>query len=251
MSAVTNLLLTGLLLTASLTNGVGDAFAVDSIWYFTADEIEIAYRYQQNFGRRLHHPLKARDCYFGKADFIASFQGKEFLAPCQFILQTTGHLKTILEIGAAKYLFPLDSDHAHLAITTDLWREKYNQTNGPEILPEILREPTLVALYHTAEHLSEVDPKNSPMSAQVENWRAQRNILAFYDGRPLQILPPNPDGSAHERVEGHQTVVTFFFLEHPLAELTLSALGKSHSFDLSFDDDLAEQSLGATTGIGQ
>ena len=251
MSAVTNILLTGLLLTASLTHIPGNALADDNIWYFTADEIEIAYRYQQNFGRRLHHPLKARDCYFGKADFIASFQGKEFLAPCQFILQTTGHLKTILEIGAAKYLFPLDSDHAHLAITTDLWREKYNQTNGPEILPEILREPTLVALYHTAEHLSAVDRESSPMSLQVENWKAQRNILASYDSRPLKILPPHPDGSAHERVEGHQTVVTLFFLAHPLAELIVSASGRSHSFDLSFDDDLAEQSLGATTGMGQ
>ena len=249
MSGFTNLLLTLLLLRASLTSTSGDAFAVDSIWYFTADEIEIAYRYQQNFGQRLGHPLKARDCYFGKPDFVASFRGKEFVAPCQFILQTTRHLKTILEKGAAKYLFPLDLDHAHLAIPTDVWREKYNQTNGPEILQQILREPTLVALYHTAEHLSEVDPKNSPMSAQAENWKAQRNILAFYDARPLQILPPNPDGSAHERVEGHQTVVTFFFLEHPLAELTLSALGKSHSFDLSFDDDMAEQSLGATAGM--
>ncbi len=240
MSSVANLLLTGLLLTASLTNGVGDAFAVDSIWYFTADEIEIAYRYQQNFGQRLGHPLKARDCYFGKPDFIASFRGKEFVAPCPFVLQTTRHLKTILEKGAAKYLFPLDLDHAHLAIPTNLWREKYNQTSGREVLQQILREPTLVALYHTAEHLSEGNRKNSPMSAQAENWKAQRNILAFYDGRPLQILPPYPDGSARERVDGHQTVVTFFFLEHPLGELIVSALGKSHSFDLSFDDDMAE-----------
>ena len=221
----------------------GDALAVDT-WYFTAGEIEIAYRYQQNFGQRLGHPLKARDCYFNRPDFTASFQGKEFLAPCQFILQTTYQLRTILEKGAAKYLFPLDADHSHLAIPTDLWREKYNNTNVVESLPQILREPTLVALYHTAEHLSAVDRENSRMTAQVKNWKAQRNILGFYDGRPVQILPPHPDGSGHARVAGHQTILTFFFLAHPLAELTVTASGRSHSFDLSFDDDLAEDSRG-------
>jgi len=218
----------------------GDAFAVDNTWYFTAGEIEIAYRYQQNFGQRLRHPLKARDCYFGKPDFIASFRGQEFLAPCQFILQTTRHLKTILEKGAAKYLFPLDADHAHLAIPTDLWQEKYSKRNLAEFLPQILREPTLVALYHTAEHLSAVDHKTSPVTAQVKNWKAQRNILGFYDSHSLQILPPRPDGSGHERVEDHQTVATFFFLAHRLAELTVFASGKSYSFDLSFHDELAD-----------
>jgi hypothetical protein len=43
-------------------------------------------------------------------------------------------------------------------------------------------------LYHTAEHLA-ADPKLARLTAQVKNWKAQRNILAFYDGRPLKILP--------------------------------------------------------------
>jgi hypothetical protein len=84
-----------------LLSTVSAAFAVDQ-WYFTAEEIEVAYRYQQNFGRRLRHPLKPQNCYFGETEFTASFQGKEFFAPCRFIHRTTNHLKVMLENGAAR-----------------------------------------------------------------------------------------------------------------------------------------------------
>ena len=68
-------------------------------------------------------------------------------------METTRHLKEMLAVGAAKYLFPLDADHAHLAIPMELWATKYSKLPSEQILSALLREPQLVALYHTAEHL--------------------------------------------------------------------------------------------------
>jgi hypothetical protein len=95
-------------------NSTGPALGMDNGWYFTSVEIANAYRYQERFGHRLRHPLKPHGCYYGQSEFIASFQGKEFVAPCRFITESTRQLKQMLENGAARYLFPLDADHAHL-----------------------------------------------------------------------------------------------------------------------------------------
>jgi len=137
-----------------LLKTAGPALGMDGGWYFTSTEIATAFRYQEQFGRRLRHPLKPSACSFGPSEFVASFHGKEFAAPCRFISETARDLKQILENGAALYLFPLDADHAHLAVPTELWAEKYRKLSIGEILPELLREPKLVALYHTAEHLA-------------------------------------------------------------------------------------------------
>ena len=213
----------------------GAALPTDS-WYFTASEIEIAYRYQQHFGRRLSHPLKPQDCYYGKAEFIAEYQGETFFAPCVFIQFTTRHLKTMLESGSARYIFPLDVDHAHLAIPSDLWNATYRQLTLGQLLPRVLRESTLVALYHTAEHLSGVNATRSSAS-QISDWKAQRNVLGFFDGEPIRILTRHPDGSGHERIENYRMVITVSFLAHWLGDIPLSASGKAHAFDISFDDD--------------
>ena len=213
----------------------GTALAGDS-WYFTASQIEIAYRYQQHFGRRLSHPLKPQDCYYGKAEFVAEYQGKTFLAPCSFIQHTTRHLKTMLESGSARYIFPLDLDHAHLGIPSDLWSATYRQLTLGQLLPRVLREPTLVALYHAAEHLSGVNATRSSAD-QISDWKAQRNVLGFFDGEPIQILTPQPDGSGHERIDNYRMVITVSFLAHWLGEIPLSASGKAHTFDISFDND--------------
>jgi hypothetical protein len=157
----------------------------------------------------------------------------------------------MLENGAARYLFPLDADHAHLAVPVELWRKKYSHSYGAQLLPQILHDPALIALYHTAEHLSVTDSTGSPIATQIKRWKAKRNVLGFYDGRPVRILPPPPDGAADERLDSYQVVAGFFFLAHRLAEITISASGKSHSFDLSFDDDLAETPYKATNVLGR
>jgi hypothetical protein len=164
-------------------------------WHFTAKEIEIAYRYQQNYGKGFKRPLKAGSCAFGVDNFSAELFGKQHQLPCRFITETLRHLKEILEMGAARYLFFLDLDHAHLAIPKFSWRTKHSKLPSAKILPAMLKDPRLVALYHSAEHLMPVDPVCATANPEVEEWREKRNILGFYDGRPIKILEPSPKGA--------------------------------------------------------
>ena len=224
----------------SVLNSVGLVLGIDSGWYFTPVEIENAYRYQEQFGSRLRHALKPHGCYYGNSEFVASFQGKQFHAPCRFITETTRHLKQMLENGAARYLFPLDADHAHLAVPTELWAETYSKLSVGEVLPALLREPKLIALYHTAEHLTIADPTNVAAKDATAKWRAKRNVLGFFDGSAVKILPSPADGMAHALLEHYENVGTVYFLAHRLGEIVFSANAKAVTFDISFDEDSSD-----------
>ena len=213
--------------------------ATPDSWYFTTGDIEVAYRYQEQFGRRLHHPINPTVCHYGQQEFLATYQRKEFKVPCSFISEIKRQLRAMIEDGAARYLFPLDADHAHLAIPTEIWETKYRDRPTVDILADVLREPKLVALYHTAEHLSVIDPKTGLELSQAKDWQAKRNVLGFFDGRPNKILSPNDDGSGHDKLDGFENVGNFYFLAHRLGEIVFSIQGKSVPFDLTFDEDSA------------
>jgi hypothetical protein len=215
---------------------VGQSFAKDDPWFFTATEIANAYRYQQQFGARLRNPLEPQTCFQGKKDFGASYQGKRFVAPCRFVGETIRQLRELLESGAAKYLFPLDVDSADLAVPADVYASKYKQLPREEILPALLREPMLVAIYRTAVHLNpELGDKASGMSV----WGKNPTIAGFYDGRPNQVLSPRSDGRVDYEPEGLIRLGSFTMMGHFLGELTFVANDTVVSFDLSFDNDRA------------
>ncbi len=213
----------------------GQSFARDQ-WFFTATEIANAYRYQQQFGARLQNPLEPQTCFQGKKDFAASYQGGRFVAPCRFVGDTIRQLRELLESGAAKYLFPLDVDSADLAVPADVYASKYKQLPREEILPALLREPTLVAIYHTAVHLNlEVGNQGSGMEA----WGKERTIVGFYDGRANQVSSPRSDGGIDHEPEGLVRLGGFTMMGHFLGELTFVANETVVTFDLSFDSDRA------------
>ncbi|HME61189.1 MAG TPA: hypothetical protein VKH62_08050 [Candidatus Binatia bacterium] len=213
-----------------------EARALDDSWFFSAAEIQDAYRYQQLYGARLRRPLKATHCLYGRAEFAASFQTKKFTAPCKFITDTIRQLRELLESGAAKYLFPLDADHAHLGIPLALWDKKYSKLADDEIFPALLREASLVALYHTAEHL---EPNAQAQVTNAKIWGANRSVLGFFDDRPNETLPPLADGSGVHEPMAYRWFHGFTFLAQSLGELQLVANGAAIPFDISFDDDLA------------
>ena len=174
----------------------GESFAKDDRWFFTADEIADAYRYQQQFGARLRQPIEPQICFEGKSDFAASAEGRQFVAPCRFVDETIRQLRELLESGAAKYLFPLDVDAADLAVPTKVYESQYKQLRREEVLPALLREPTLVAIYHTAVHL---DPEAGDNGSRMKLWGKNRTIIGFYDGRTNQVLPSPSDGGVDYR----------------------------------------------------
>ncbi|MBI1997488.1 MAG: hypothetical protein HYS66_13605 [Deltaproteobacteria bacterium] len=189
-------------------------YSGDDQWFFTGNEIAVAYRFQQHYGARLRYPLKPEACLYGQEEFTASFQGKQFPAPCRFVTETIRHLREALESKAARYLFPLDLDYGRLGVPSELWKAKYSKLSGEEQLRALLQEPSLVALYHTAGHL---EPEANTKSTAGENWQ-KRSLLGFYNGQP-----------------------DFKILAHYLGELQLVSDGAVVTFDISFDDDRAAE----------
>lgn len=213
----------------------GRAFANDDSWFFSPAEITKAYRYQQQFGARLHNPLRPQACFHGENDFTAAFGGKQFAAPCKFVNETVRQLRALLESGAAKYLFPLDVDAADLAVPAEIYASKYRYLRKDEILPTLLREPSLIAVYHTAVH---VDPALSDQAAEGL-WGKRRAIAGFYDGRPNRMLPLGSDGRVDYEAAKLIRIGSLSIMSHFLGELTLIASDGAVTFDLSFDSDRA------------
>lgn len=201
----------------------------DDPWFFTADEIANAYRYQQQFGARVRNPLDPQACLWGEKDFSVNDQGHRFTAPCRFVKETVRQLRELLESGAAKYLFPLDVADADLALPAEVYASKYKNLPREEILPALLREPSLVAVYHTAGHLK---PESG---TRVK----RRTVVGFFNGQSNQILPVDSDGSFDYDSQKLVRVGGLIIMAHFLGEITLVTKDGAVTFDLSFNSDRA------------
>ena len=224
----------------------GQAYSGDDPWFFAPNEIANAHRYQQQFGARLRHPLKPEDCSYGQKKFSASYQGKQFAAPCRFIAETIRQLRELLESGVAKYLFPLDVGHADFGVPLDVWNYKYNKLPRENILPALLHEPTLVAVYHTAQHLA---PVASNTNSGTSVWGQRRTVIGFYDGRRTEVLPPRSDGALAYMPEGFHWLGGVTLMSHYLGELQFIADETVVMFDMSFDDDRAAASTHSAVNV--
>ena len=214
----------------------GSSHAGDDMWFFAPNEIANAYKYQVRFGARLRNPLKPEECSYGQKDFPASYQGRQFAAPCRFISETIRQLRELLESGAAKYLFPLDVDHGDFAVPAEVWEAKYKKLPAEEILPKLLREPKLVALYHTATHLY---PEENPKETAINIWGHMRTVVGFYDGRPIEVLPKRSHKEPYYEPEGLIRLGGFTMMGHYLGELVFLAGETVVVLDMSFDNDHA------------
>jgi len=215
---------------------VGRSHAGDDPWFSTAHEIAHAYKYQVQFGARLRNPLKPESCSYGQKDFPASHQGRQFAAPCRFISETIRQLRELLESGTAKYLFPLDVDHGDFAIPADVWEAKYKKLPAEEILPKLLREPKLMAIYHTAVHLNaEANRKESATNI----WGQKRTVVGFYNGRPNEVLPIRSHKELYFQPGGLVRFGGFTVMGHQLGELVFMSGETVVVFDMSFDNDRA------------
>ncbi len=216
---------------------VGELCASDNPWVFSADAVAVAHRYQRQFGARLGHPLDPKDCLYGQKEFAAAYRGKRFLAPCGFVSETTRQLKELLESDVAKYLFALDVGSARLAVPADVYAKKYRRLPREEILPALLREPMLVAIYHAGLHL---DSASSAKEDGFDLWPQKRTVIGYYDGRQNRVLPKFLGRQAYCESQGLVEVAGFDMMEHFLGELAFIAHDTAVTLDISFDDDFAE-----------
>jgi hypothetical protein len=205
----------------------------------TANQTEIASGYRDQFAQPLSRPFKAVDCFSGRTEFVASVHGKTFLAPCRFITETTRHLREISASEGGNSLSPLFADHAHLAVTSELWGKKYRKLPNDEILPVLLRDPSLVAIYHAACRLPIADRKTAGGAPETKEWNKKRQLLGFYDGQAMENLPSLKRGAGLDQAQHYKSFTWFYISEHAFGELAFSAKGKSMAFNISFDDDVA------------
>lgn len=220
----------------------GTSFANDDPWFFTADTMAEAHRYQRQFGLRLRNSIEPQQCLYGQKEFLASHQGQRFSVPCKFVSETVRQLRELLESGEAKYLFALDVGYAGLAVPADVYKSKYENLPRNEILPALLREPSLVVIYHTGIHLK-------PTPSASERPAQKHTVVGFYDGRPNLMVPSPSDDRVYGEPAGLVQLHTFHIAEHFLGELTFVASGRVVTFDMSFDDAaeaLPEKSLSMT-----
>ena len=169
------------------------------------------------------------DCFSGGAEFVAPVQGRRFLAPCRFITQTAEHLKKILKSEGAKQPFALDVDHAHLAVAAETWDEKYRNMHRDDILPVLLRDTSLVAIYHSVCHTPIADRKHAGTTGPT--------FVGFYDGRSIEQLPSRKAGSDPAHAQYYRTFAWFYTSVNKSGELVLSTKDQSAAIDIFFDDE--------------
>jgi hypothetical protein len=190
---------------------------------------EVTSGHRPQLGNRLSRPLKPVDCLSGEAEFVATAQGRRYLAPCRFVKATTEHLKNILASEGTKQPFALDVDHVHLAVTAETWDEKYRNLHRDEILPVLLRDTSLVTIYHSVCHIPIADRKNAIITGPT--------FIGFYDGRSIQQLPSRKAGADPAHAQYYQTVAWFYTSVNKSGEIVLSAKDKSAGIDIFVDDE--------------
>jgi len=195
----------------------------------------VADRNDAQSGKPLSRPLNPAACFSGSSEFVASWQGKKFSAPCRFINETIAQLRAVSELGATKFMFPVRTDHVHLAVPSELWQEKYYKMAKDEILSAVLRESRLVAVYHATDGLTLTDSKVAGAHPNQRQPYDNRQVLGYYDGRVIEILPAR----ANVLADRYRSVAWFYFLPRRLDGFTGFSGGDAVTFDISFDHDHA------------
>jgi hypothetical protein len=192
----------------------------------TAVVAEIAYGVSEE---EVSSPPQRATCRQETAEFLASWQNRKFPAPCGFIHQTIAHLQTAATMSKTPLNFPLNTDHVHLAVPAELWERKYRLLAKEDVLPAVLWEPSLVAVYHATDALS--DSKREDES-RLSSYH--RQVLGRYDGRGVEVLPIH----ANVLADRYRSVAWFYFVPHRLSEPIVPSQEPAFVFEISFDREL-------------
>ena len=162
------------------------ALHLNSKWWWTLPEMEIHFETLYNSGKRLN--LRA---YYDAAtdQFYLPIQevfgaNSHVVAPEFFINSIRRHIEAALENKYAEYIYFPDMGHSHFYIEESHWNSQYadlmkkNPSIKGELYTQMLADPELKMLYHTAEKLLTSDEQNhlsEDPHLQFRFWN--RNIL--------------------------------------------------------------------------
>ena len=150
----------------------------------------------------------------------------------------------MLEKGCAKYIFRLDACHSHLFISSESFLKQCENLTFTEMITTFIKDETLGALYHNAEHLALRKPHITGKIDQIaENLIKKRNIIGWYDGRSLELTYPKPsDPIGHLKVntagvpEGYCSFCTIKFKANKNGNFIVRHGEQEIRIDISFCD---------------
>lgn len=148
-------------------------------WFLTPEAIAKIYDQEYHGERRLQNVIRMEGGVLRGLSFRS-----EIVVPSRFIEQMCAHCSDMLAAGAAAYLFRLDAFHNHLYLPPEVVEREHQNLSINAASEKAMRDPRLVALYHNYEH-TPIPPKGTPA---YEVYK-KRNVAAYFDGRPIEILP--------------------------------------------------------------
>lgn len=199
-------------------------------WYYNLEETKEVYEWEYNGEKILKNVFRKKN-----GAWVGLVDGKEFDVPEEFLNKTLMHLKDMLEQGAAKFIFRLDCFHGHFFVDEKHYDSFYANCDGLEEAKRLVKDKKLGILFHNAEHLKkDFDDK------EAMNLIEKRNVIGWYDGRPIAILPlPKDQKSTAVSAEelGRDLFSYPRFAAHKDGFFPIEVGGKEIRLDISFDDN--------------
>ena len=155
--------------------------------YFSPKEMALFYEQLYRSPKRLNHHFIRQ----GRA-VLAPLQESFLTVPPSFLERTLSHLEQALEKGYARHIFFSDLGHGHF-FHSAATMPKLMPLSYPVAMTHLMHDSQIGIIYHAAENLEDVkDPKTGRLRPDVWERRRTRNILGWYDGRPIEVNPPEP-----------------------------------------------------------
>lgn len=208
-------------------------------WFYTLQEMETVYMREYFEGKRLNHHARSR-----QGRYFVTYEKTKYDIPSDFIRFTLRHLEEMLQKGYAKYIFRLDAFHSHLFVPDSAFRENYEHLNQSDIIRVLVKDDQLGALYHNAEHLALHNP---PLTGKIDPAARElirkRNVIGWFDGRPLELTYPAPESSpgrikanTASVPEGHSPLWLLFFKATRNGEFEIRHKNQTIRIDISFHE---------------
>ncbi len=200
-------------------------------WFYNLEEMHKVYEREYSSEQKLLRNIIRKR---GK-EWVGSSDGKEFVIPQQFIDLTLAHFKEMLEKNTARFLFRLDASHGHFFVPESVFEKRYASRDSYENVRFLAADKNLGVLYHNSEHLNV--EKGDKEALELFD---RRNVIGWYDGRPISILPlptETPRTAASSPEGTHDLGPSLRFAAHKNGELAITAGNKEIRLDISFDDE--------------
>jgi len=205
-------------------------------WFYALEEIERQYIVDYEDGKRLSNFITKKN-----GTYTTSCNSENIIIPEAFVAKTLELIQALLEQGLVRYIFRLDAFHGHLFVPENVFIKKYTDMTTEEMIKHFSNEDSLGMLFHNAEHLAlRNPPAEGPVVLQAKALIEKRNVIGWYDDRPLKVIELNEDLLLTDRKnttatipEGYRNVGVITFMATRNGEFSIIHNGEEIRIDIS------------------